>query len=153
VIIRDGPNGVESSEIVLEWVIVSMPGYDIEGRMFLLSAEECIVKLRDDCPRAKVFVVRCDRGLEVTSICQAIRSDWSKFRKLIMPFVELTYIATYGSVGQRNSISVRGCILATVVQSCQRSGWYMKKSSRTYLMPRGMTHISLDLTRRRPSSV
>ena len=103
---RDRSNRVEPSQVIFVWIIVSMPCDDVKRRVTLPGSKKLVVKLGDDLPVGVAIVVKVsDRGLEISSVCQPIRSNWSQFRKLKVAPVDFTYISTHWSLGQQDSIS------------------------------------------------
>lgn len=72
-VVRNRADGVEAAQVVFEWVIVSVPGYDVEGGVFEFCGEEVVVEFADDgvlcwCFFVIIVVKGCDGGLEVARV-------------------------------------------------------------------------------------
>lgn len=107
-VVGDGANGTEASEIVFIGVVEAMPGDDVKGRVRLRSRKEAASKLREEsiCGRAReIFNKRCGGGLKVAGIGQAIGPNGTKLGELEVVLVELEDVAADWAIGERNMVT------------------------------------------------
>ena len=106
VVVGDAADGIEAAEVVLVWIVPSMPGNDVERSMVLFCCEEMTVEFAYERPLALgVFFERSDRSLEISRVGQAIRSDWTQFRKLEVALVKLEDVASNRSFWHRDPVA------------------------------------------------
>lgn len=89
VVKRDRPNGVESAQIVLVWVVVAMPGDHVERGVNLACRKQGVVELAEQfILGGLLFVVKgSDGGLEIASIGQTVGSNGTQLGQLIVTLV------------------------------------------------------------------
>ena len=109
VVERDGSNNVESAQVVLERVIVAVPGDNVEGSVVLARREERVVKLAEQLVLGGLlFIVKCcDWGLEVAGIGQAVGANGAQLGELVVTLVEFADIAPDGTIGEGHAIAIQ----------------------------------------------
>jgi hypothetical protein len=79
----DGSNRIETPQIVLAWVIQSVPRHHIEGCMALLSSKKVTGKFGRQCPlRIRIFIKVGHRCLKVSRVGKTVGSNWAEFWEL-----------------------------------------------------------------------
>lgn len=102
----DGSDCAEAAEIVFVGIVEAVPCYYIEWGVILSSSEQMTVELGEYGVRScAVFFERCNRSLEVSSICKVVGSNWAEFGELEVTLVELEDVASDGAFGQRDIVS------------------------------------------------
>lgn len=104
----DGADGVEAAEIVLERVVGSMPGYDVEGSVCLCGGEEVPVEFAEDgVPRAGAVVLgeSSNGALKVAGVRQAVTTDRPELGEGEVALVELEDVPSHGPVRQGDLVS------------------------------------------------
>lgn len=89
VIIRYGAHGVELVQVVLHWVVVSVPGNYIERAMALFVGVHFPTEANHHFPVSNFIDVMRHWRLEVSFVCKAIRTDGSKVGDLEMASINL----------------------------------------------------------------
>lgn len=89
-VVRNGTNCVELSEIILVRSVVSMPSDYVERRMMSLKFKELALELVDDSPLFIFVFIPSDWDFEVSWVCKTISSNGSKIRNHEMSLVYLT---------------------------------------------------------------
>lgn len=108
VVERDGSNNVESAQVVLERVIVAVPGDNVEGSVILARREERVVKLAEQLPfGGLLFIVKCcDWGLEVADVGQAVGANGAQLGELVVTLVEFADVAPDGTIGEGYAVAI-----------------------------------------------
>jgi len=106
VVVADAADGVEAAQVVLEGVVGSVPGNDVERRVLLGRREESAVELCEDSPVVGgVFVEASNGSLEVARVGKTVGADRAEFRELEMSLVQLKDVAADGAFWQGDAIA------------------------------------------------
>lgn len=113
----DRADGVEASEIVLERVVIAVPGDNVEGAVVLARGEQGVVEFAVQLVLFLAVVEISHRCLEVSGIGEAVGSNGAQLGKLVVALVELADVASHWTCRQSNTVS-------TVTFVVSENGWW-----------------------------